>query len=145
MHNGAIGQDNVHAHERVNSQSISPRCEAISTDGKVATSADIGTRPMRKRPPSRTQRQLQVPKPQARAKGCYVGVFVEAYALELLQIDDHGAVLAARAIRPVRVAPGAGLHLELVLGRAEHGVGDVLVAGGDDDRGWLVLETEVVG
>lgn len=145
MHNRAIGQDDIHTHERVNSQSVSSGGEPISTDGEVTTSADIGTRPMRKRPPSRSKRQLQVPKPQARAKRCYIGVFVEAYALELLQVDDHGAVLAARAIRTVRVAPGAGLHLELVLGRAEHGVGDMLVAGGDDDRGWLVLEAEVVG
>lgn len=95
-------------------------------------------------PPGWLQCQLQVSQPQTSAKRRYVRRLVNTDALELLQIDRHRAVLAAGTIGPIRVSTGAGLHLEVVLGCAEHGVRDILVGSGDDDHGWLELKAEIV-
>lgn len=91
----------------------------------------------------RPQRQLKVTKPDTRPEGGHKRLRINADILEVLRVDDQLA--SGCAVGGIGVASGPSLHFDLVLGRAEDGIGDVFSALGKDDDDWFILDSKIVG
>lgn len=145
MNSTAIGKYNVKTDNLVHRKTPVTRSIAVATVGKVPTNADTGAGSVGQSTLALVVDALgQVTQPETTAD-LGNALVVEADILELLEVDDQAAILAARGVRSVRVAPALGLNLDTILGRAENSIRDVLDGGRDDNDGRGVGDVHVVG
>lgn len=145
VNSGTVGEDNVKANDLVHGKTPAARSVAIATVSEVTTNTNARAGSVRESTLALVVDGLrQVAQPQATTD---LGntLVVKSDILELLEVDDHAAILAARAERCVRVTASLSLKLDVILGGAGDGIGDVLDSGGDDNDSRAVGQVEVVG
>lgn len=126
MDEAPVGQDDIKAHDGVESQSPCTRAQTKASMSGMSTYTNTGAGAVRKSPLALvvdTVGKIAQPHSSTHSSN-FVGV--KADSLKVLQIDDHAPALSAETEGGVGVASTSSLHLDIVLASANNGVRDML-------------------
>lgn len=141
MDEAPVGQDNIHGHDGVKSQTPCTRAQTKAPMSGMSTYANTRASAVRKSPLTLVVDTVgKIAQPHSSTHGSdFVGV--KANSLKVFQIDDHAPAFSAETEGGVGMASTSGLDLDIVLASANHGVRDMLSGGGQDNDGWGVRQT----